>query len=194
VGKLWGLFRKGLQYTDRPLLLIAGAMCVPGCHADVLVPHQSLHRWQIDATHDQPTHKGMAQVMEGKIHRTRLAYCMRKRCAEGSVWCTRTGPKHRAISGHTHSNCMQRGGQHLIHQHATTLAILDIGCSHSHYSAAEVDVFPGQRRFVPGQWRTPPIPIERELTRAIRRLYTTRLRGRLRGPSSYRHSRVHDIC
>ena len=83
--------------------------------------------------------------MERKIHHTHLAYCMRKRCAKGSVWHTRTGPKYRAIGDCTHSNCLQRGGQHLIRQHATTLAILDIDCSHSNYSAAEVDVFPGQR-------------------------------------------------
>ena len=31
--------------------------------------------------------------------------------------------------------------------------------------------------FAPGQWRTPPAPIERELTRAIRRLYADRLRA-----------------
>jgi hypothetical protein len=30
-------------------------------------------------------------------------------------------------------------------------------------------------RFAPGQWRTPPAPIERELTRGIRRLYADRL-------------------
>ena len=30
-------------------------------------------------------------------------------------------------------------------------------------------------RFAPGQWRIPPTPIERELTRAIRRLYADRL-------------------
>ena len=125
--------------------MIAGEMRVPECHADVLVPHQSLPRWQIDATHDQSTRKSMAQVIEGKIYHIRLAYCMRKRCAEGSVWFTRTSSKHRASNGYTHSNCLQRGGQHLIQQHATTLAILDIGCSHSNYSTAEVDVFSGQR-------------------------------------------------
>jgi hypothetical protein len=65
---------------------------------------------------------------------------MRQRCAEESVWFTRTSPKHRASNRYTHSNCLQRGGQHLIHRHATTLAILDIGCSHSKYSAVEVDV------------------------------------------------------
>src|SRR5215813_13944347 len=57
--------------------MIAGEMCVSECHADVLVPHQSLHRWQIDATHGQPTRKGIAQVIEGEIHHTHLAYCMR---------------------------------------------------------------------------------------------------------------------
>ena len=30
-------------------------------------------------------------------------------------------------------------------------------------------------RFAPGQWRTPPAPIERELTQGIRRLYADRL-------------------
>jgi hypothetical protein len=64
-------------------------------------------------------------------NRLTLAYYMRQRCAKESVWHTRTGPKYRAIGGYTHSNCLQRGGQHLIHQHATTLAILDIDCSHS---------------------------------------------------------------
>jgi hypothetical protein len=149
-GKLWGLVRKGLQYTARPLLMIAGEMRVPECHADVLVPHQSLPRWQGDATHNQPTRKSMAQVIEGKIYHTCLAYCMHKRCAEGSVQFTRTSSKHRASNGYTHSNCLQRGGQHLIHRHATTLAILDIGCSHSKYSAVEVDVFPGQREQLRG--------------------------------------------
>jgi hypothetical protein len=32
-------------------------------------------------------------------------------------------------------------------------------------------------QFVPGNWRTPPMPLERELTRAIRRLYTDRVRA-----------------
>src|SRR5262245_5911047 len=99
-----------------------------------LCPIKAYPRWQVDTTHDQPTRKNMAQVIEGKIYHTRLAYCMRKRCAEGSVWFTRTNSKHRASNGYTHSNCLQRGGQHLIHRHATTLAILDIGCSHSKYS------------------------------------------------------------
>ena len=110
--------------------MIAGEMRVLECHADVLVPHQGLHRWHGDATHNQPTHKNVAQVMEGKNCYPRLAYCIRKRCAEGSVWFTRTGLKHRAINRYTHSNCLQRGGQHLIHQHAMTFTILDIGCSH----------------------------------------------------------------
>lgn len=35
-------------------------------------------------------------------------------------------------------------------------------------------------RFAPGQWRTPPSPIERELTRAIRRLYADRLASNYR--------------
>jgi uncharacterized protein (UPF0332 family) len=35
-------------------------------------------------------------------------------------------------------------------------------------------------RFAPGQWRTPPVPIERELTRAIRRLYADRLAANYR--------------
>jgi len=138
-GKLWELFRKGLQYTDRPLLMIAGEMCAPECHADVLVPHQSLHSWQVDATHDQPTRKSMTQVMEGKIHHTRLAYCMRKCRTEGLIEPTRTGLKHWAISRHTHSNCLQRGGQHLIHRHATTLIVFGVCCSHGHYPLAEVD-------------------------------------------------------
>ena len=34
--------------------------------------------------------------------------------------------------------------------------------------------------FAPGQWRTPPSPIERELTRAIRRLYADRLAANYR--------------
>lgn len=34
--------------------------------------------------------------------------------------------------------------------------------------------------FAPGQWRTPPAPSERELTRAIRRLYTDRLTANYR--------------
>ncbi len=32
-------------------------------------------------------------------------------------------------------------------------------------------------RFAPGQWRTRPAPLERELTQAIRRLYTERVRA-----------------
>ena len=32
-------------------------------------------------------------------------------------------------------------------------------------------------QFVPGHWRTPPIPLERNLTQAIRRLYTARVRA-----------------
>jgi len=74
VGKLWGLFRKGLQGTDRLSLVIAGEVRVLECHTDIFVPHKGLYRWQIDATHDQPTRKGVAQVMEGKIRHTRLAY------------------------------------------------------------------------------------------------------------------------
>ncbi len=35
-------------------------------------------------------------------------------------------------------------------------------------------------QFAPGQWRTPPAPIERELTRAIRRLYADRLAANYR--------------
>jgi hypothetical protein len=35
-------------------------------------------------------------------------------------------------------------------------------------------------RFAPGQWRTPSTPIERELTRAIRRLYADRLASNYR--------------
>ena len=35
-------------------------------------------------------------------------------------------------------------------------------------------------RFAPGQWRTPPTPIERELTRGIRRLYADRLAANYR--------------
>ena len=133
-----------VQYTASPLLMIAGEMRVPEYHIDVLMPHQSLHRWQGDATHNQPTRKSMAQVIEGKIYHTCLAYCMHKRCAEGSVQFTRTSSKHRASNGYTHSNCLQRGGQHLIRRHATSLTILDIDCSHRNYSA-EVDTFPGQR-------------------------------------------------
>ena len=144
-GKLWGLFHKGLQYTDRPLLMIAAEMQVPECHADVPGPHQNLHRRRVNAAHDPPTCKNMAQVREGKIRHTRLAYCMRKRCAKESVRFIHTGPKHRAISRYTHSNCLQRGGQHPIHRHAATLAILGVGCSHGNYSAAAVDVFPGQQ-------------------------------------------------
>ena len=34
--------------------------------------------------------------------------------------------------------------------------------------------------FAPGQWRTPPTPIERELTRGIRRLYADRLAANYR--------------
>jgi uncharacterized protein (UPF0332 family) len=30
-------------------------------------------------------------------------------------------------------------------------------------------------RFIHGQWRTPPLPVERELTRAMRRLYADRV-------------------
>ena len=37
--------------------------------------------------------------MEGKIHHTRLAYCMRKCRTEGSIELTRTGLKHWSISG-----------------------------------------------------------------------------------------------
>ena len=32
-------------------------------------------------------------------------------------------------------------------------------------------------QFVPGRWRTPPMPLARELTRALRRLYADRLRA-----------------
>ena len=32
-------------------------------------------------------------------------------------------------------------------------------------------------QFSPGRWRIPPMPVERELTRAIRRLYTDRVRA-----------------
>lgn len=35
-------------------------------------------------------------------------------------------------------------------------------------------------QFAPGQWRTPPTPIERELTRGIRRLYADRLAANYR--------------
>ncbi len=35
-------------------------------------------------------------------------------------------------------------------------------------------------RFAPGQWRTPSAPIERELTRGIRRLYADRLAANYR--------------
>ena len=38
-------------------------------------------------------------------------------------------------------------------------------------------------RFAPGQWRTPPTPIERELTRGIRRLYADRLAANYRAVS-----------
>jgi hypothetical protein len=84
-GKLWGLFRQGLQDTDRPLLVITGEVPVPECHTDVLMSHQGLHRSQIDTAHNQLTRKGVVQVMEGKILHTRLAYRMRKCCAEGSI-------------------------------------------------------------------------------------------------------------
>ena len=140
VEKIGGLFCTGLQYADHPLLMIAGEMCVLECHADVLVPHQSLHGCQVDAAHDQPTRKSMAQVMEGKIYHTRLTYCMCKCRTEGSIGLPRTGPKHWDISRHTHSNCLQRGGQHFIHRHATTLIVFGICCAHGHYPLAEVDV------------------------------------------------------
>jgi hypothetical protein len=133
-----------------PVAYDPGEIRVPKCHANVLVPHQSLHRWQVDATHDQPTRKSMTRVIEGKIYHIRLASCMRKRRAEGLVWFTRTSSEPQASNGYTHSNCLQRSGQHLIHRHVTTLAILDIGCSHRNDSAAEVDVFPGQREQLRG--------------------------------------------
>ena len=47
-------------------------------------------------------------------------------------------------------------------------------------------------QFAPGQWQTLPLPIARELTRAIRRLYTARVRAdygaeRLRAFESAQH-------
>ena len=47
MGKLWGLFRKGLQGTDRLSLVIAGEVRVLECHTDIFVPHKGLYRWQI---------------------------------------------------------------------------------------------------------------------------------------------------
>jgi hypothetical protein len=40
------------------------------------------------------------------------------------------------------------------------------------------------QHFAPGQWRHPPAPLERTLTRAIRRLYIARVRAQYMGEGS----------
>jgi hypothetical protein len=81
--------------------MIAGEMRVLECHADVLVPHHSLHRWQVDATHDQPTRKNMTQVIEGKIYHTRLGVL------HASTLCERINM--------VHPYKLETPGQHQLH-------------------------------------------------------------------------------
>ena len=61
-----------------------------------LYPIEAYTSDQITPTHDQPTHKGIAQVREGKIHHTRLAPCVRKHSAKDQygvpVWVRNTEP------------------------------------------------------------------------------------------------------
>jgi hypothetical protein len=62
--------------------MITGQMRIPQSHGNGLVSQQVFDGGQVHTAHDQPTGKGMPQVMKGEILHTRFVYRSFKSCTE----------------------------------------------------------------------------------------------------------------